>query len=292
MRNNPKAGKVLLAMDISPRSRTALEMAAALAAQLGAELAGLFVEDVNVLRVGGLPFTREFGFFSSVPRSIGIIEMEEALRREAEQAERLLAETASRLKLRWSFHVARGHIADELFASASELDLVVLGSRARQGLRSLGYWFVEGLAGEIQRSLETRPVVAVYDGSASARRALELAQGLALSNNLDLKVLVPASRNEQFSSLAKEAKELLARAGITSEIYRRLSIGGTKELAEELGRERPAVLLLGGDGRFRSAEGFGTLINELDCPVVLVRAGDRDVPRAKGARPKAKRGAI
>jgi len=288
MQNNPKMGRVLLAMDVSPRSRTALETAAALATQLGAELAGLFVEDVNLLRVGGLPFTREFGFFSGGPRTIDIVEIEDALRREAEEAERLLAETATRLKLRWSFHIARGQIAEELFALASELDLVVLGSRARMGIRSLEYWPVDALADEIQRSREIRPVVAVYDSSASARRALELAQQLALSSSLELRVLVPGSNNDQFSSRASEARALLADAGITSVVCRRIPLAGIRELATELRREKPSVLLLGIDGRFRSGEGFATLLNELDCPVVLVRAENRSTPKRKRTKSKGK----
>ena len=270
MRDNPRIGRVLLALDISRRSRTALETAAALAATLDFELAGLFVEDVNLLRVGGLPFTRELGFFSHDPRTIDLEEMEQALHREAEEAQQLIAETAARLQLRWSFHIARGQIADELFALAGDLDLVVLGKCARMGMRSLGDFVAAALPGEIRAVRESRPVVAVYDGSACAHRILELAQRLALAGSLELKVLVAASTDAEFSRRASKAKVLLTRAGIVSPVCRRITPGATGELATAVRQEGAGVLVLNGDERFRGGEGFATLLNEIDCPVVLV----------------------
>ena len=270
MQDNPRIGKVLLTLDVSPRSRTALETAAALAAELDAELAGLFVEDINLLRVGGLPFTRELGFLSHDSRTFALEDVEQALRREAEEAQHLLAETAARLQLRWSFHIARGQIADELFALAGELDLVVLGNRARMGMRSLGYFLVETLPGLTRPTRESRPVVAVYDGSASSRRALELAQRLALLGNLELRLLVLASTADKFSSRAGKAKVLMARAGITSAACQCITSARIGDLATAVRREGAGVLVLYGDKRFREGEGFATLLNEIDCPVVLV----------------------
>ena len=270
MRDNPKIGRVLLALDISRRSRTALETAAALAAALDFELAGLFVEDVNLLRVGGLPFTRELGFFLHDTRIIDFEEMEQALHREAEEAQQLIAEKAARLQLRWSFHIARGQIADELFALAGDLDLVVLGKGARMGMRSLRDFMAAALPGEIRATRESHPVVAVYDGSVGAHRILELAQRLASAGNLELKVLVAASTDAEFSRRASKAKVLLKRAGIVSPVCRRITPGATGELATVVRQESTGVLVLNGDERFRGGKGFATLLNEIECPVVLV----------------------
>ena len=270
MQDNPRISKVLLALDVSPRSRTALETAAALAAELDAELAGLFVEDINLLRVGSLPFTRELGFFLHDTRTIDLKEMEQALHREAEEAQHLLAETAARLQLRWSFHIARGQIADELFALAGDLDLVVLGKGARMGMRSLVDFVAAALPSEIRAIRESHPVVAVYDGSAGAHRILELAQRLASAGSLELKVLVAASTDAEFSRRANKAKVLLKRAGIVSPVCWRITPGATGELAMAVRQEGASVLVINGDERFRGGKGFATLLNEIDCPVVLV----------------------
>lgn len=266
MRDKRNVGKVLLALDVSPRSRAALEAAAALAGELDAELAGLFVEDINLLRLSELPFTREIGTFSNVSRPIGLEQVEQALRREADEVQRLLAETAVRLRLRWSFHVTRGQIAAELFAQASEFDLVVLGKRARLGLRPFG----EEMAGTERKLKASSPVLAVFDGSASAHRALELALRLAEAIGAELRLLVPAATDEAFSHCVTEANALLARAGGNPPACRRIARAGIELLAAVAREEDCGVLVLNGDGQFRRAEGFATILNEIDCPVVLV----------------------
>lgn len=265
MQEKPDRGRILLALDISPRSRAALEMAAALAAELDAELAGLFVEDVDLLRLGGLPFTREVGFFSSVSRPIGLEEVEQALRREAEEVRRLLAEAAAGRRLRWSYRVARGRIATELFALAGEPDLIVLGKRSRLGLRPLGQLLAEseckpGAAG---------PVVAVFDGTPAAHRALDLAGGLARATCAELRLLVPSATDDDFFRLAAEAKILLAHAEVSAPGCRRIVSTDIAELAGAVREAGAGVLVITGDGRLRGGEGFATLLNEIDCPVVL-----------------------
>ena len=49
--------RILVALDASASGRAALAGAAALAAELQAELLGLFVEDANLLRLASLPFS-------------------------------------------------------------------------------------------------------------------------------------------------------------------------------------------------------------------------------------------
>ena len=56
--------RILIALDPSRRGQSALQAAAHLAAGTGAELAGLFVEDINLLRLAGLPFARELGMLA------------------------------------------------------------------------------------------------------------------------------------------------------------------------------------------------------------------------------------
>ena len=49
-------GRILVALDASPHSLNALRAAAELAAVTESELHGLYVEDLNLLRMCGLPF--------------------------------------------------------------------------------------------------------------------------------------------------------------------------------------------------------------------------------------------
>jgi nucleotide-binding universal stress UspA family protein len=256
----------VLALDISPRSRAALEMAAALAVELDVELAGLFVEDIDLLHLGGLPFTREVGFLTTVSRPIDLEYLELALRREAEEARRLLAEAAAVRRLRWSFQIVRGQIASELFALAGEPDLIVLGKGARRGLRPLGASLAEAECGPCA----ARPVLALFDGSPAARRALDLAGLLARANRAELHLLLSGATDEEFSRNAAEAGELLRRAAIAALSFRRVASGEIGELVKAAREAGAGMLVLNGDGRLRGGEGFSSLLNEIDCPVVLV----------------------
>ena len=58
--------RILVALDASRHSLAALEAAAELAARLKAELVGLFVEDIDLLRLAGLPFAREIRYPSAI----------------------------------------------------------------------------------------------------------------------------------------------------------------------------------------------------------------------------------
>jgi len=51
--------RILVALDASRSSLEALRAAAALAARMGAELECLFIEDVNLVRLGQLPVARQ-----------------------------------------------------------------------------------------------------------------------------------------------------------------------------------------------------------------------------------------
>ena len=56
--------RILVAVDASHHSIAALEAAVELATRFQAELLGLYVEDINLLRLAQLPFGREVGTFS------------------------------------------------------------------------------------------------------------------------------------------------------------------------------------------------------------------------------------
>ncbi|HHP7234546.1 MAG TPA: universal stress protein, partial [Desulfobacterales bacterium] len=75
--------RILVALDASPASVSALQTAVELAARLGARLVGLFVEDMNLLRVTQLPFAREISLFSPWFRRLESGELERQLRVQA-----------------------------------------------------------------------------------------------------------------------------------------------------------------------------------------------------------------
>jgi len=123
--------RVVAALEPGVPGSAALEAAARIAAQLEAELVGLFVEDAELLRFAGLPFAREIGTATAVARALSVSAMERSLRALASAARARLEALAGRSPLPWSFRVARGEISAELLAAASDADLVVTCTAGR-----------------------------------------------------------------------------------------------------------------------------------------------------------------
>jgi hypothetical protein len=117
--------RIVIGLDAGPRGRAAIEAAARLAARTQAELVCLFVEDVDLLRLAGLPFAREVGYPSAALRPLDVAAMERALRATAQEVQRTLTAIAARAPLNWSFRVARGTVLHELRAAAAGGDIVV-----------------------------------------------------------------------------------------------------------------------------------------------------------------------
>lgn len=117
--------RIVVLLDASAAGKAALAAAAARAAELEAELLAVFVEDVDLLHLAGLPFAREIGFPSATRRELDASAMERALRQIADEARRSVAEIAKRMPLQWSFQIARGALSTQMLAAAAEADLVI-----------------------------------------------------------------------------------------------------------------------------------------------------------------------
>jgi nucleotide-binding universal stress UspA family protein len=118
--------RILVAVDASPHSLAALRAAVDLAERFDAELTGVYVEDINLLRMAELPFTREVRVYSSA-QPLDTQHLEQELRVQARRARQALAQSARRSNLRTSFLVRRGVVSAELLKAALEADLVILG---------------------------------------------------------------------------------------------------------------------------------------------------------------------
>ena len=119
--------RLWVALDASSHSLAALEAAVRIAARLDAELAGLFVEDEDLLRWSRLPIGRAVDPVSAKARSVDAPTVEQELRAQAGRARRALEAAAQRERVRWSFRVVRGRVGRALAEAVGELDLLALG---------------------------------------------------------------------------------------------------------------------------------------------------------------------
>jgi len=112
-----KARRIIVRLDPRP---VGLQALARLAEELDAELLGLFVENVELLRLAALPFAREVGHASGVRRELDVAAMERAWRARARELRRACAEALRGSTVSWSFRVARGSPGEELLAAIGE----------------------------------------------------------------------------------------------------------------------------------------------------------------------------
>jgi nucleotide-binding universal stress UspA family protein len=129
--------RILVALDATRASAAALEAAVSLAEHLEAELLGLFVEDVNLLRLAALPFAHEVGFPSARARRLESDDMERTLRAQATLAQQALVTAVHQRRVPWSFRVVRGQVVTELLAASQQADLIAIAmTRTRVSRRA------------------------------------------------------------------------------------------------------------------------------------------------------------
>lgn len=275
--SKPIIRRILVAVDASSHSLAALRAAADLAADLDAELLGLYVEDIHLLRLADLPFSRELFTFSSLPRQLGRGQMETELRAQARQARRAMEALAARGHLRWSFRVTQGVITVELLSAAQESDLIILGKSGWSGLRRLGSTAraiaaeAPGLAMILQKDKRLKlPFGLVYDGSASAQRALPAATSLLRGKDDRLMVIILAETLEDARRLQSEVHGRLREQGLQGH-YRWLVQPDAQKMLSIMSAEYCGFLVLPGKSELLPAQEVEELLNRMECPVLVVR---------------------
>lgn len=274
--------RILVALDASKESLAALDAAAQLAARLHAELAGLFIEDADLLNLAALPFSREAPLLSRAGRLLDLERLEQELKSKAAIARQALARRAESLQLQWSFRTARGRVDAELLAAAAEADLIAVGKSTRPltGDVRLGRR-ARAVAAQSARSMlfaspascpSDAPLAAVYDGSTRASAALSLATRLAEREGRRLLVFVLGQSAADFAKHEIAVREQVRALGVSASV-RRVRGTGLQDLVRAVVAE-PVELLVVGSQALSSDEdaALDILVEKSACSVLLVRS--------------------
>lgn len=275
MNENPKKRvirRIAIALADEGADNSALAAAAQLAASMQSELAGLFVEDINLLRLAGLPFAREFSHFTNIERRLETSEIERQLKAQATAAQRALALAAEQAGVPWSFRVARGLMGAALLEIALEADVIALGATRRELVQHTALWaLAEGIAGRSWRPVSrvvASPVVAVLKPSAEASRILQVAANQAAAAQRPLTVFIAADTPEGFTQLREQA---VGQLGDRPAQFHRLSRAGLTEMLAAVRAESPWLLVLAADETVLEQSAIQALCEQLNCPALLVR---------------------
>ena len=118
---------------LTPQTRRALDTAVRIGIETGQPVDCVFVEELELFQAAALPITRELASMTGRPQSFDPLRLEQALRRQAGDAQRELARAAARARLRWTFEVVRGALLREAFARAGAQDVIVVGISGSAG---------------------------------------------------------------------------------------------------------------------------------------------------------------
>ena len=267
--------RIVVALDASSHSHAALAAAVALAGRLQAELQGIFVEDVNLLRLAELPFAREVRFGLSAARPVQGEELLRGLRARAAVLRRELAELAEQNKVSSTFRVVRGAVAGELIAAALEADVLALGRmghslsrRARLG--STARAAITRAASAVllvQPEVDAGPVLVLYDGSPGGGRALALAAEISGEGG-ELRVLVWGPDESSAFARRQLAAHLLEARGCTAQ-YQHLAGGDPRRVLAWVNKQHGSLLIL--PAAEWPVDALETLLDDAHPHLLLIR---------------------
>jgi len=271
--------RLLVAVDASQQSLMALEAAADLAASLKAELRGLFVEDIELLRIADLPVVREVLYPCGTGAHIDSDRMERQLRAQASQARQALTSICQKRHIRWSFNTVRGNVKSEILAAATEADLLILGRVSRPLMRpvhigSTARAAIQDASSSVLLTHTSRkirsPVVTIFHASPCGQRTLAMAIHLAQKTGGYLTILLPseAAGEPARRSVRTQASELLRRRKLMVR-YRRVADTGIATIEQAIDSEASGVVVL--SECLLPPNETQTLLENLERPVLLVR---------------------
>lgn len=222
LHNALTADYILVALDASPHSAAALAAAAEVAAALNLELRGLYVEDVNLLHLCGLPFGLEIGSFTANPRRLEQARMERDFRIQATQLRKIMADVAGRQRVSWSFKVVRGGVTEELLSAGSAAQMVSLGRVGTTPGKRTGST-AQAVVRNTQRPVIVQsartalsgPFAVVYLGDPASDHAVRLAVQLARPRNARIDLLMLGQTAAQADALA----QILAEDELESKLF-------------------------------------------------------------------------
>lgn len=270
--------RIAVAIDCSPHSRASLSTAAELAGILHAELLGIFVEDINLIRMAELPFSQEIHRHTARCEPIDSLKLERMLDQQANEAYELFRQTAIRFGIPHTFKKLRGLVPAEVLEAALEADLLAMGRSGKTPVcrRGLGSTARKAIRESKANILLSRPGVAsdspllvIYDGSPGAKHALETALGLARKKTA-LHIFLVDNNVRRLATLQEEAEHIIGE-NFTAKEFHRIPWTDSKMLLQCIHMTEPGLLVLSDRSEAVSPETVYKLIDATDYPVLLVR---------------------
>lgn len=162
--------RMIIKLPQSPGDYAAIAATAQLAASLGLDLIGMFLQDIGLTKLAAWPGAREYRAATGW-KSLSAVELTHDLARAASEAQRIFAEIIQEQQARGSFSLAKGTAA-QVVADAGEHDIIVIVD-PRNPLEHVTYQFNE----LVSTAFESSVSVLIVPSSATPRVGRLVAAG-------------------------------------------------------------------------------------------------------------------
>jgi hypothetical protein len=247
--------RILVVLSSFQNYQDILEIATSLAVNQGAELSALFVEDINLVRLAGLPFVKEIDRLSSHERQLDALNISYALEKQAQKVRKQLDDATKYSQLQVSLKVVRGHFLAEAIAVA-KVDLLLLEKKTHSAP------YRSNPKDTIQ------PVWVLYDGGQAAGRALALAHEILHKSGV-LNIILQARNKKDIALLKKQVEQVFATSYVQLHFFTQLENNFTFIL--QCIRQRGCGLMILSRQNRETVKGMAALFaEETGCPILLV----------------------
>ena len=280
--------RLLVALDAAEDAQRLLDAAADMAVRMNAELAGLFVEDADLIGLGDNPLIRTVSAYTGVSGTIRRGAIEQALRRQIAEARAAFERIARARRIVATFEVRRGRLVTALESVEEATDIILVRRAApnvqhtpasrrarvnaatRQLVMSAQRSVIVLDVGERASAHAFGRVVALYDGSPETESTLIAAADIAERRGGDGITVVPlATSDVEADELAARATQILAPYGHRPTIAAR----ATPDIAAlcAVCAAQGGVLVLHARHALLAGDAMTRLLDDIDCSVMVVR---------------------
>lgn len=253
---SPPSGRVVVALRAGSDTRF-LGEAGALARTMHAELAALFVEEVELIRLARLPIAREIGVASGSVLEFDPVAIARLHRQQADAIRAMVARTAHTLELSWTFEVARGSLLDVALGVLSAPDLLMVEPTPSAVQHALGRTAPRA-APAVRTVVNASDVAVLHEATSAGGRALEVA--LRLAGGRPEAIVLVVDDDADVGQVRRAAESVLD-----------VPEGPSVITLAELGRGRcPRALVVPLERVRQAPSALRALRAAVSCPLVLV----------------------
>ena len=254
--------KILIPIDSSDYSKTALKYGLYIAKYLEAGLIGLHVIDIKVVQG---PLLGEIAFYSGLPAYYEFVpKIEEALQKRGGKLLDNFRETCEKSGVRPEVKIMKGLIDDVIIAEGEKADWTLLAKRGEHVHLTQGA--ILGSTAEAVARKSRKPVLITpkdfqeiesmgiaYDGSGPAENALQLAADLSEKTKWPLTILMVTEDHDLADRLSAKIESTLEGRELDSEVII-LQGREDREILKFIQEGAVELMIMGAFGRGRVKE--------------------------------------